>query len=187
MPFQKGHEKLGGRKKGVGNHPVTIKVAWKRFCDEQGDEMQAWASTVMFQMPDIAIVGDGKAINLVKEKLKILELALKYGWGIPNKVVNDGGHSNLSIVLKQPLGVDPVALRMKREQEEARRGLGPAAAGGVRQGVARQVGPRPMSALMKASGAMPKVIRDEDGTELEPIADNDPHVPDRPDMDIPSR
>ncbi len=59
----------------------------------------------------------------------------------------------------------------------------PAAQTGVRAGVARPVGPRPMSALMKAATALPKVIKDEDGNDLEPVTDQD--LGDNPNMDIP--
>ncbi len=56
----------------------------------------------------------------------------------------------------------------------------PAKKEGVRQGVARPVGPRPMSAVMKAATALPKVIKDEDGNDLEPVTDQD--LGDNPNM-----
>jgi hypothetical protein len=63
VPFKKGDPKPegSGRKPGVKNLPVSIKFAWKEFVNEQGDEMKEWAREVMFEMPNIAIVDDGKA------------------------------------------------------------------------------------------------------------------------------
>jgi hypothetical protein len=60
VPFKKGDPKPegSGRKPGVKNLPVSIKFAWKEFVNEQGGEMKEWAREVMFEMPNIAIVGD---------------------------------------------------------------------------------------------------------------------------------
>jgi hypothetical protein len=78
-------------------------------------------------------------------------------------------------------------MREVLEQEEVRKGLrkAPAAATGVKAGVPKPVGQRPVSALMKASGAIKQVkIKDEEGNVLEMVTDQD--LGDRPDMDIPS-
>ncbi len=89
------------------------------------------------------------------------------------------------MMTKYPLGVDPVAMREVLEQEEVRKGLrkAPAAATGVKAGVARPVGKRPVSALMKASGAI-KAFKDDEGNVLEMVTDQD--LGDNPNMDIPS-
>jgi hypothetical protein len=186
--FKKGREKTGGRQKGTPNHPISIKTAMRRFTEEKGGELLAWADDLM-STPDLVQVGD-KVINMAPVKTQLFKIACEYGIGLPNKQVQDGGHHTLQIVLRNPLGTDPVALRLEREAEAARRelragGALPAQQPGVRDGVARPVGPRPMSALMKASGAMPKVIKDEEGNELEPVGDQD--LGDDPAFDVPSQ
>ena len=125
-------------------------------------------------------------VDVTKTKAALfIKVAMAYGVGTPNKQAKDGGHHTLTISPWYPLGVDPVAMREANEAAEIAKGLrkAPPAATGVRAGVAQPVGKRPVSALMKASGAV-KAFKDDEGNVLEMVTDQD--LGDRPDMDIPS-
>ncbi len=126
-------------------------------------------------------LGDGGA-----SRDRALHMCLLWGLGKPAQQQRDGGHHTLTIAPRYALGVDPVAMRQQLEAEEQAKGLGaaPAKKEGVRQGVARPVGPRPMSALMKAANTLPRTVKDPENpdVDLEPVTDSD--FPDDPSLDV---
>ncbi len=116
--FKKGHARpeKASRRKGTPNKPKTIKLAWKEFTSEQGEEMKAFAQHVLFELPNVLEVGD-KIVNMVPHKIAFLDKALKYGIGLPAKQAAYAGHTTLQMV-RHPVGVDPIEERRKAEALE---------------------------------------------------------------------